>query len=78
MGFKPVDTRKFKKWLLSKGLKHIRTEASHEIWDYPNDSLLQPVVFRGSKKEIPPLHIKTNLRTLGIDDATFRKEIEKM
>lgn len=78
MGIKPVPTTKWKKWLRSKGLVYKRTEASHEIWDYPDDSLLRPVVFRGAKKEIPGLHIHTNLHTLNIDFKTFQKEIQKI
>ena len=53
MGFKPIPTAKWKKWLKSLGLEYKRTEGSHEVWDYPNDSLLRPVVFRGAKKRNP-------------------------
>lgn len=51
MGFKPIPTAKWKKWLKSLGLEYKRTEGSHEVWDYPDDSLLRPVVFRGPKKK---------------------------
>lgn len=78
MGYKPISTIKWKKWLRQKGLIHKRTEASHEVWDYPDDSLLNPIIFRGAKKEIPPFHIYTNLKTLGIDYKTFQKEIQKI
>lgn len=76
MGFKPIPTAKWKKWLKSLGLEYKRTEGSHEVWDYPDDSLLRPVVFRGAKKEIPGCHIHTNLQTLGIDYKTFSKQIQ--
>lgn len=78
MAMKPVSTAKWKKWLKFKGLVYKRTAASHEIWDYPDDSLLRPVVFRGAKNEIPGHHIHTNLYTLGIDYKTFQKEIQKI
>lgn len=78
MGFKPIPTAKWKKWLKFRGLVYIRTHASHEIWDYPNDSLIRPVIFRGAKKETPGFHIQTNLETLGIDYKTFQKEIQNM
>ena len=78
MGFKPLPTAKWKKWLKYRGLVYKRTEASHEIWDYPDDSLLRPITFRGAKKEIPGFHINTNLQTLGIDYKTFQKEIKKV
>lgn len=66
------------KWLNYRGLEYKRTVGSHEVWDYPDDSLLRPVVFRGAKKEIPGLHIYTNLHTLGVDSATFQKEIKHL
>jgi hypothetical protein len=78
MGYKPVPTAKWRKWLKKRGLVYIRTESSHEIWDYPDDSLLRPVVFRGSEKEIPGFHIHTNLITLDIDYRTFQKEIQQI
>ncbi|HXR85220.1 MAG TPA: hypothetical protein VN722_12980 [Hanamia sp.] len=78
MGFKPIPTAKWKKWLKSIGLVYKRTEGSHEVWDYPDDSLLRPVIFRGAKKEIPGTHIHTNLQTLNIDYKTFEKQIQKL
>lgn len=78
MGFKPIPTTKWKKWLKSLGLQYKRTEGSHEIWDYPDDSLLRPVIFRGSKKEIPGCHIHTNLQTLGIAYKTFQRQIQRI
>jgi hypothetical protein len=77
MGLKPIPADKWRKWLRSRGLEYKRTAASHEIWDYPDDSLLRPVVFRTTKKEIPGFHIHTNLQTLNIDSKTFLKEIQK-
>ena len=79
MSFKPIPTKKFKKYLKSKGLRHIRNKGDHEIWDYDDRSiLLSPVTFIGCEKEIPPLHIKTNLSTLNIDYKEFIDEIAKM
>ncbi len=78
MGFKPVQTKKFRKWLKRRGLVYKRTTASHEIWDYPDDSLWRPVTFRGAKNEIPGTHIHTNLQTLGITYAEFEKEIKEI
>lgn len=78
MGIKPIPTSKWKKWLKLRGLVYKRTEASHEIWDYPDDSLLRPIVFRGARKDIPGFHIHTNLETLGVDYKTFQKEIQSL
>ncbi len=78
MGYKPIPTKKFEKWLKKKGLVYKRTEDSHDIWDYKDNSLLRPVTFRGAYKEIPPMHIQTNLQTLGVDYKTFEKEIKEL
>jgi len=59
-----------------KGLVFKRTKGSHDIWDYPDDSLLRPVVIRSKDKEIPGGHIHTNLITLGISYDEFEKEIK--
>ena len=39
---KPISKRLWIRFLKSKGLKHIRTEASHEVWDNPEKPLLRP------------------------------------
>ena len=78
MGFKPIPLAKWKKWLKLHGLVYMRTEASHEIWDRPDDALHRPIVFRSAKKEIPGFHVHTNLQTLGVDYKTFLKEIQNL
>lgn len=76
MSFKPIPTKIWKRFLISRGLVHIRSKGDHEIWDYPKNShLLRPVTFIGCDKEIPSKHIQTNLRTLGISNKDFLKEI---
>jgi len=71
-----IKTMDFKKFLKSEGLKYYRTEGSHEIWG--KLELTRPITFRGSKKEIPAFHIRTNLRTLGISVGDFLKKIKKL
>ncbi|MFC0876943.1 hypothetical protein ACE01N_10120 [Saccharicrinis sp. FJH2] len=76
MTYKPIPTKKFKKFLKKRGLKHIRDNGDHEIWDFPNDKqLLRPVTIIGCEKEIPPLHIKTNLLNMGIEYDDFLNEL---
>lgn len=75
---KPIPTRKFRKFLKSLGLVKIRTESSHEIWDRPDDSLIRPVTVDSNYKEIPRLHIQTNLRTLGISNKEFEEMIKRI
>jgi len=78
MSFKPVPTKKFKKFLKEKGLVCIRTSGDHEYWDRPDDSLPRPITIIGCDKEIPAFHIKTNLKNLGIDYSDFEEEISKL
>ncbi len=79
MTFKPIPTKKFKKFLSKKGLVYIRTKGDHEIWDFPfNSALLRPVIFIGCEKEIPSLHIKTNLKTLDITFNDFLDELNNL
>ena len=80
MGLKPIPLNKWKKWLKMRGLEYKRTEG-HEIWDYPEGSeksILRPVTFRPSKKEVPGIHIHTNLKTLGVDYNIFLEEIKQL
>lgn len=81
MGYKPIATKKWEKWLKKRGLEYKRTKGSHDVWDYPEGSdklILQPVIFRGAKKEIPGCHIHTNLQTLGVTYEDFIKEIKAL
>lgn len=77
MGYKPISTKVWERWLISRGLVRIRIKASHHIWDYPDKSLLRPVVFQGELKEIPGFHIDKCLKTLGVSYAVFMKEISE-
>jgi len=73
MGIKQIPLKTFKKFLKQQGLKHIRNNRGHEIWDYPENPLPRPITFQGRYKEIPLTHIHTNLRTLGISHEEFVK-----
>jgi hypothetical protein len=78
MGYKPVPTALWIKWLKFRGLEQKRKTASHVIWDMSNGSLLRPIVFRTKEKTIPGCHIHTNLKTLGVDYDTFISEISDL
>lgn len=73
MGIKPIPMSLFLQYLRSIGLEHIRTEASHFIWDYPDGKkkLYRPLVIRKKDKDIPLFHIHTNLLTIGKSKADF-------
>jgi len=76
---KSIDTRLFIKFLKSIGLEYKRTKGSHEIWDKKSEPLLErPVIFRGKEKQIPPMHIHTNLLTLGISHREFEEIIKNL
>lgn len=75
---KPIPTRKFIKFLKSIGLEYKRTKGDHDIWDKTDGSLQRPVTFIGREKEIPPLHIQTNLKTLNIEPKEFMDRIKNL
>lgn len=82
MGIKQIPLKKFIKWLESQGLelqKAHSKHSSHVSYNYPKDDerrLSRPIIVRPNYKDIPLLHIHTNLQTLGISKSDFEKEIE--
>ena len=78
MGIKPVPTKKFLRFLKSRGLIYIRTEASHDIYDNPLKPLLRPVVVRTKYKEVPLLHIHTTLENLSVSKKEFEDWMRKI
>ena len=75
---KTIPIKLWKKYLKSKGLRHIRTKLSHEIWDIPGGSLLRPITVDKNYKDVPITHIHTSLKTLEISKKDFWNEIEKL
>ena len=73
---KAIPTKFFRKFLKSAGCHKDRNEGGHEIWD--REGLLRPIVFRANEKEIPLLHIHTNLQDLGVSHKDFEKAIEEL
>jgi hypothetical protein len=79
MGIKQIPLSKFVRWLESKGLVYIRTESSHDLYNYQERDprrLSRNITVRTKYKDIPVLHIHTNLKTLGISKQDFEKEIK--
>jgi hypothetical protein len=71
---KPVDIDIFIAYLKFLGLECIRVESSHWVFDYPNDKdkLDRPLIVRIHKdKQIPILHMHTNLTTIGKSHKDF-------
>ncbi len=72
----PIPLKLWKRFLKSKGLKHLRTESSHEIWDNPVKPLLRPCTVVSKHNHVPILHIRTSLSNLEISNQQFDKEIK--
>ena len=72
----PISTRKFRKFLQYVGCEYSRIEGDHEIWK--RDGLKRPVTFITNEKEVPPFHIRTNLKTLEMSSDEYLKIITKI
>ncbi len=77
MGIKPVPTKVLISFLKSRGIIHMRTHASHAIFDNPQEPLPRPVVIRMKYKDIPLLHIHTTLETIGVSKKEFEEWLKK-
>lgn len=60
---RPVKTKDWIAFLEAQGCKYIRTTASHSHYKCPK--CLRTITHREKDKEIPALHLRTNLATLG-------------
>ena len=67
----PIPTKCWKAFLKAHNCKYARDRASHEIWKCPGCK--RSIVFWGNKKEVPYIHVKTDLMTMGISVADFHK-----
>jgi len=72
---RPIKTKCWENFLISIGCKFKRNKGSHHIWGCPN--CMRPIVFWGNKKDIPALHIQTDLKTLGIERKYFLSWVDK-
>lgn len=70
-----VKVKCWENFLSSIGCNLDRVRSSHHIWKCPNCK--RSITFWGNHKEIPPFHIHTNLKTLGISKSFFFDWIEK-
>jgi hypothetical protein len=80
MGIKQIPVTRFLKWLEGLGLIEVGHSSSHWFYNYPEKSpkrLTRNVSVRKKYKDIPILHIHTNLKTLGISKAQFEEEIQE-
>lgn len=78
MGLKQIPTDHFLAYLKYLGLVFVRRKR-HYVFDYPDGhpkgKLLRPITLREQKKDIPLMHIHSNLRT--IDPVNGKADFEK-
>ena len=72
---RPVKTKYWLKFLKFKNCHHVRTKASHHQYKCPKCK--RPIVHRESYKEIPAMHLRTNLKTMGLTLEYLYKWIEE-
>lgn len=73
--YRPIKTSDFRKFLKAHNCRFRGQESSHELWKCPRCH--RTVTFRYVDKTIPALHIKTNLRTMGIKLKYLHDWIQK-
>lgn len=82
MGVKQIPTKVFLKYLKYLGLVFIRKDQwNHNLYDYPdghkNGKLTKHISVRVNYKDIPVLHIHTNLMNLGVSKDDFEVWLKK-
>tara|TARA_R110002049_G_scaffold85844_6_gene218279 strand:+ start:9199 stop:9435 length:237 start_codon:yes stop_codon:yes gene_type:complete len=77
MPYQPIKTKVFIKFLKHNKCYKVKEKSggSHSYWKRPG--LTRRIVIREADKEIPPLHIKTNLSTLGLKFEDLEKFMNK-
>jgi len=72
---RPVKTKCFIKYLLHLGCEKKGVKASHHKYKCPNCQ--RPIIIREADKEIPPMHVRSCAKTLGVSVQTIYDWIEK-
>lgn len=67
--FKNIPLKTIRDYLISKGLKHIRTTGGHEIWG--GKCLQRPIVIQTHIDPVPEFIVKQILRALNETDDGF-------
>ena len=61
--YRPIKTKDWVAFLEAHGCKYKRTASSHDHYKCPN--CFRTITHREKDPEIPALHLKTNLTTIG-------------
>ena len=72
-GIRPIHYKRFERFLLRIGCHFVRQEGDHKV--YYRSGLFRPVIVR-TKKDLPIIEIKSNLRTLGISTEEYLEMME--
>lgn len=72
---RPIHFTKFEKFLKAVGCHYVRQSGDHRVWD--RSDLMRPVIVR-TKKDLPVMEIKSNLRTLGISTQEYLNIVEDL
>ncbi len=67
--FPPIKTKDFVKILELLGFVFIRSTGSHFFYARIGDK--RPLIVKPKDKNIPPFHVKTYLKQIGLDEETF-------
>ena len=70
-----VTNKEYRDFLKSVGCYKKRQKGSHLV--FSKDGLRRPIIFQATG-DIPLLHIKTNLKTLGITTEVFLDHIKSV
>lgn len=74
-GLRPIHYKEFEKFLLFIGCHFVRQRGDHKV--YSRSDLIRPVIVR-TKKNLPVIEIKSNLRTLGISNEEYLEILRKL
>lgn len=72
---RPVKTSDWVAFLKHLGCSYLRTKASHDHYKCPK--CIRTITHREKDKEIPAMHLRTNLTTLGLTLSDLYKWIEE-
>lgn len=72
---RPVKTKDWVAFLLAHKCRYLRTKSSHDHYKCPN--CFRTITHREKDPEIPPMHLKTNLATMGYNLQYLYDWIEK-
>ncbi|HHC78261.1 MAG TPA: type II toxin-antitoxin system HicA family toxin [Flavobacteriia bacterium] len=73
--FKPIKTKCFIAFLKYKKCVEKRSKGSHHQYKCPG--CWRTITIRPKDKNIPPLHVMTNLKSMGVSMADFKAWADK-